>query len=195
VTSRSPRPAGRESDPRCVCSAFTGYVPLFTAAFPQRPTTKTGTEYRQAGQRLRAPVGKHHRRSTHIRRAIRRRYIRCAGRLGESLIKPVAWHATKVYRRRRARHVQEIRRFVDGLLDKQTGATHRQGARRRTKDPADLYVFPGRESAATWTRTTPYFHDGSVATLPEAEDSWRACSRDNCLNGRDTSDVVAFWRA
>jgi hypothetical protein len=53
--------------------------------------------------------------------------------------------------------------------------THSKGRRRRaatfdvTKNPDDLYVFRVA-SLRNAAMTPPYFHDGSVATLPE---SWK----------------------
>jgi cytochrome c peroxidase len=44
-----------------------------------------------------------------------------------------------------------------------------------TKDPSDLYLFRVA-SLRNVAMTAPYFHDGSVATLPEAEGSWLACN-------------------
>jgi cytochrome c peroxidase len=44
-----------------------------------------------------------------------------------------------------------------------------------TNDPSDLYVFRV-PSLRNVSMTPPYFHDGSVSTLPRRSVSWRACS-------------------
>jgi cytochrome c peroxidase len=60
-----------------------------------------------------------------------------------------------------------------------------------TKDPADLYVFrvPSLRNVA---RTAPYFHDGSVATLPEAVKVMAQVQLGVTLGDADTRDIVAF---
>jgi cytochrome c peroxidase len=60
-----------------------------------------------------------------------------------------------------------------------------------TKDPADLYVFRVA-SLRNVAMTPPYFHDGSVATLPEAVKIMARVQLGISLNDVDTGDVVAF---
>lgn len=60
-----------------------------------------------------------------------------------------------------------------------------------TKDPADLYVFrvAGLRNVAM---TPPYFHDGSVAALPDAVKIMARVQLGATLSDADTSDIVAF---
>lgn len=60
-----------------------------------------------------------------------------------------------------------------------------------TKDPNDLYVFrvPSLRNVA---KTAPYFHDGSVATLPEAVKVMARVQLGVTLSDADTRDIVAF---
>jgi len=60
-----------------------------------------------------------------------------------------------------------------------------------TKDPADLYVFrvPSLRNVAM---TAPYFHDGSVSTLPEAVRVMARVQLAIALSDADTRDIVAF---
>jgi cytochrome c peroxidase len=60
-----------------------------------------------------------------------------------------------------------------------------------TKDPADLYVFrvPSLRNVA---KTAPYFHDGSVPTLPEAVKVMARVQLGVTLNDADINDIVAF---
>jgi cytochrome c peroxidase len=60
-----------------------------------------------------------------------------------------------------------------------------------TKDSADLYVFkvPSLRNVAM---TAPYFHDGSVATLPEAVNVMARVQLGAKLNDADIRDIVAF---
>ncbi len=60
-----------------------------------------------------------------------------------------------------------------------------------TKNPADTYVFkvPSLRNVA---RTPPYFHDGSVATLPEAVRVMAKVQLGKTLSEQDVSDIVAF---
>jgi cytochrome c peroxidase len=60
-----------------------------------------------------------------------------------------------------------------------------------TKDPADLYVFRVA-SLRNVAMTPPYFHDGSVATLPEAVRVMARVQLGVSLSDADTRDVVAF---
>jgi cytochrome c peroxidase len=60
-----------------------------------------------------------------------------------------------------------------------------------TKDPADLYVFrvPSLRNVAM---TPPYFHDGSVAALPDAVKFMARLQLGLSLSDADTNDIVAF---
>ena len=60
-----------------------------------------------------------------------------------------------------------------------------------TKDPEDLYVFrvPSLRNVA---KTPPYFHDGSVATLPEAIKVMARVQLGATLNDADTRDIAGF---
>jgi cytochrome c peroxidase len=60
-----------------------------------------------------------------------------------------------------------------------------------TNDPADLYVFkvPSLRNVAM---TPPYFHDGAVASLPEAVRIMAKIQLGANLSEDDTRDIVAF---
>jgi cytochrome c peroxidase len=60
-----------------------------------------------------------------------------------------------------------------------------------TKDPADLYVFrvPSLRNVAM---TAPYFHDGSVATLPDAVRVMARVQLGKKLNDSEVNSIVAF---
>jgi cytochrome c peroxidase len=60
-----------------------------------------------------------------------------------------------------------------------------------TKDPADLYVFRVA-SLRNVAMTPPYFHDGSVTTLPEAVWVMARVQLGVSLSDADTLDIVAF---
>jgi cytochrome c peroxidase len=60
-----------------------------------------------------------------------------------------------------------------------------------TKDPADLYVFRVA-SLRNVAMTPPYFHDGSVATLPEAVKVMARVQLGVTLSDTDRRDIVAF---
>jgi cytochrome c peroxidase len=66
-----------------------------------------------------------------------------------------------------------------------------QGRADVTKNPADQYVFkvPILRNVAM---TAPYFHDGSVVTLPEAVRIMARVQLGATLNDTDTHDIVAF---
>ena len=63
-----------------------------------------------------------------------------------------------------------------------------------TKDPADLYVFkvPGLRNAEM---TPPYFHDGSVGTLPEAVRVMARVQLGKTLSDQDTTVIVTFLKS
>jgi cytochrome c peroxidase len=60
-----------------------------------------------------------------------------------------------------------------------------------THDPGDRYVFrvPSLRNVA---QTPPHFHDGSIATLPEAVKIMARIQLSVSLNDADTADIVAF---
>jgi cytochrome c peroxidase len=60
-----------------------------------------------------------------------------------------------------------------------------------TNDPADLYVFRVA-SLRNVAKTPPYFHDGSVATLPEAVKVMARVQLGVILSAADTREIVAF---
>ena len=60
-----------------------------------------------------------------------------------------------------------------------------------TKKPDDLYVFRVA-SLRNVAMTAPYFHDGSVATLPEAIRVMARVQLGVTLGHAETSDIVAF---
>jgi len=63
-----------------------------------------------------------------------------------------------------------------------------------TKDPADMYVFkvPSLRNVAM---TPPYFHDGSLATLPEAVRVMGRVQLGRMLNDEQIGRIVAFLRS
>jgi cytochrome c peroxidase len=63
-----------------------------------------------------------------------------------------------------------------------------------TNNPADLYVFrvPSLRNVAM---TAPYFHDGSVATLPEAISVMARVQLGLKLSGREVDDIVSFLKS
>ena len=63
-----------------------------------------------------------------------------------------------------------------------------------TKDPDDLYVFRVA-SLRNVAMTPPYFHDGSVATLPDAVKVMARVQLGVSLNDADTGDIVAFLQS
>jgi cytochrome c peroxidase len=78
---------------------------------------------------------------------------------------------------------------------KATGSkSHDTGRFDVTKDPADMYVFkvPSLRNVAM---TPPYFHDGSVATLPEAVRIMGEVQLGKKLNDADVQDIVAFLQS
>ncbi len=60
-----------------------------------------------------------------------------------------------------------------------------------THDPADMYVFkvPSLRNVAM---TPPYFHDGSVATLPEAVRVMARVQLGKALTEDEVRNIVAF---
>jgi cytochrome c peroxidase len=82
-----------------------------------------------------------------------------------------------------------------GLVEDYWLATHStaidKGRFDVTKDPNDLYVFrvPSLRNVA---KTAPYFHDGSVSTLPEAVKIMAQVQLGVTLNDAETDDIVTF---
>jgi cytochrome c peroxidase len=66
-----------------------------------------------------------------------------------------------------------------------------EGRFKETRNPADKYLFkvPGLRNVAM---TPPYFHDGSVATLPQAVRVMGKVQLGKELTDQDVSDLVAF---
>ena len=60
-----------------------------------------------------------------------------------------------------------------------------------TQDPSDLYVFKV-SSLRNVAMTPPYFHDGSVATLPEAVRIMGRVQFGRSLTEREIEEIVAF---
>jgi len=60
-----------------------------------------------------------------------------------------------------------------------------------TQDTADLYVFKVA-SLRNVAMTPPYFHDGSVATLPDAVRVMARVQLGRTLTDREVADIVAF---
>jgi cytochrome c peroxidase len=60
-----------------------------------------------------------------------------------------------------------------------------------TQDPTDLYVFKVA-SLRNVAMTPPYFHDGSVATLPEAVRIMARVQLGRTLTDGEVTDIVAF---
>jgi cytochrome c peroxidase len=60
-----------------------------------------------------------------------------------------------------------------------------------TKNPEDLYVFRVA-SLRNVAKTPPYFHDGSVATLPEAVKVMARVQLGVTFSDDDTMEIVAF---
>jgi cytochrome c peroxidase len=60
-----------------------------------------------------------------------------------------------------------------------------------TQDPVDLYVFKVA-SLRNVAMTPPYFHDGSVATLPKAVRSMGRVQLGRALTDGEVTEIVAF---
>ncbi|MGH8653883.1 MAG: cytochrome-c peroxidase [Gammaproteobacteria bacterium] len=69
-----------------------------------------------------------------------------------------------------------------------------EGRRKETQDPADKYVFkvPGLRNVSM---TPPYFHDGSVATLPEAVRIMARLQLGKRLSEKEICNIVAFLQS
>lgn len=90
----------------------------------------------------------------------------------------------------------QFRKF--GVKEDYWKATHAReidrGRADVTKDPADLYVFkvPGLRNVEM---TPPYFHDGSVGTLPEAVRVMARVQLGKTLSDSDTAALVTFLKS
>ena len=71
------------------------------------------------------------------------------------------------------------------------GQTIDKGRADVTNNPDDIYVFRVA-SLRNVAMTAPYFHDGSVATLPEAVRVMARVQLGVTLADAETSDIVAF---
>jgi cytochrome c peroxidase len=82
-----------------------------------------------------------------------------------------------------------------GIVEDYWVVTHSQpvdkGRADVTKDPADEYVFRVA-SLRNVTKTPPYFHDGSVATLPEAIRVMGRIQLGINLNETDIDQITTF---
>ena len=60
-----------------------------------------------------------------------------------------------------------------------------------TNNPSDMFVFkvPGLRNVSM---TPPYFHDGTVATLPEAVRIMAKVQLGKTLSDQQTNEIVAF---
>jgi cytochrome c peroxidase len=82
-----------------------------------------------------------------------------------------------------------------GVLEDYWKATHSdpidKGRAEVTNSDADLYMFkvPSLRNVAM---TPPYFHDGSVATLPEAVKVMARVQLGTALEDKDVADIVTF---
>ncbi|MBY0578051.1 MAG: hypothetical protein K2P57_03295 [Burkholderiales bacterium] len=63
-----------------------------------------------------------------------------------------------------------------------------------TKDDGDLYVFKV-SSLRNVAMTPPYFHDGSIATLPEAVKVMGRVQLGKAFSDGDVSKIVAFLKS
>lgn len=80
---------------------------------------------------------------------------------------------------------------VESYWDATGSKVHDEGRFVMTKQPSDMYVFkvPSLRNVA---RTPPYFHDGSVASLPEAVKVMAKVQLGKSLPDADADDIVAF---
>jgi len=63
-----------------------------------------------------------------------------------------------------------------------------------TRDPADIYVFKV-PSLCNVAMTPPYFHDGSVGTLPDAVRVMARVQLGKTLSDQDTAGIVTFLKS
>ncbi len=69
-----------------------------------------------------------------------------------------------------------------------------EGRYKETQDPADKYVFKV-PSLRNVSMTPPYFHDGSVATLPQAVRIMAKVQLGKDLTDGQINDLVAFLQS
>lgn len=165
-----------------------GYAPLFTAAFPSDPDPLTV-------RNVAAAIGAYER--TLVTPAPFDRYL--AGDTAALSAKARAGLETFMTTGCVACHNGVLvgggmyRKF--GMVEDYWKATGSdpidKGRGDLTKDPGDLYVFrvAGLRNVAM---TPPYFHDGSVPTLPEAVRIMARVQLGATLDDEATSDIVAF---
>jgi cytochrome c peroxidase len=91
---------------------------------------------------------------------------------------------------------EKFRKF--GVVEDYWKATHGKeidkGRIDLTKDPDDMYVFkvPGLRGVEM---TPPYFHDGSVSTLPEAVQIMARVQLGKTLSDHDAESIVTFLKS
>jgi len=164
------------------------YAPLFKAAFPDDPHPMTGENIAKA-------IGAYER--TLVTPSPFDRYL--AGDVNALSPKARAGLDTFINTGCAACHNGVLvgggmyRKF--GVVEPYWKATGSQtiddGRADVTKNPDDLYVFRVA-SLRNVAMTAPYFHDGSVATLPEAVRVMARVQLGVTLGEAETSDIVAF---
>jgi cytochrome c peroxidase len=80
---------------------------------------------------------------------------------------------------------------LTGSTEKELFKGRDKGRFHDTKDEADAFMFKVQQLRNVAV-TPPYFHDGSVATLPEAVRIMAKLQLGRDLNNADVSDIVAF---
>ena len=80
---------------------------------------------------------------------------------------------------------------LTGSTEKELFKGRDKGRFHDTKDEADAFMFKVQQLRNVAV-TPPYFHDGSVATLPEAVRIMAKLQLGRDLNDADVSDIVAF---
>ena len=82
---------------------------------------------------------------------------------------------------------------LTGSTEKELFQGRDKGRFHDTKDEADAYMFKVQQLRNV-AMTPPYFHDGSVATLPEAVRIMAKLQLGRDLGTEDVSDIVAFLK-
>jgi cytochrome c peroxidase len=80
---------------------------------------------------------------------------------------------------------------LTGSTEKELLQGRDKGRFHDTKDEADAFMFKVQQLRNVAV-TPPYFHDGSVATLPEAVRIMAKLQLGRDLSAADVSDIVAF---
>lgn len=165
-----------------------GYAPLFEAAFPDDPRPMTVRNIAKA-------IGAYER--TLVTPSAFDRYL--TGDTDALPPKARAGLKTFIYTGCIACHNGVLvgggsyRKF--GVVEDYWKATGSQtvdnGRADVTKNPEDLYVFRVA-SLRNIARTSPYFHDGSVGTLPEAVKVMARVQLGVTLSDSETTEIVAF---